>query len=533
MKTTLCFAGLWILSFGITASAARIDLSDHGGLPDDSGDDLPALNRAIAAAGPGDTVFIGTGSYLISDSISLKSDIRLVGSGRDTTIIKYVGARGRPMLQVSKASNVEVANLTLDGGGNPNAHQGITASSCARLYLHHLGVRNFVKGTGFGPHGVYFSSAVTDSMITESTFENIGTDSQWGAAMRISTGSPRNRILGNTISATGRGGILCDRDSTDLVIRENRVSKSGGEGLGIEIWHGCHRSIIEDNIIDHWLSVDGSDNVAVRRNTISDKSGIYKWTALELVNSRDCVFSGNTADDGAHIGISVSNKAPKEYIYWAHNTIRHASTWGAQIQGEAGGASYHYFYGNKFIETYKDHPKAPYRNQGYGVRFNGNCHHITLDDNEIRDNGGGGIQFTGERLDQLSFINNSIVSNGGLSVNSDPAAKLEWENNEVDGNGRDVALSSRGFSNRKPTALFESPSQLRAGHRATFVNRSSDPDGTIGHVLWDFDDGIPSSSVNGEHTYDKPGYYRAAMIVWDNAGRAARAERRIKVAANP
>ena len=526
---TAALSAMLVVLLGAGLRASRISVVERGARGNDGRDDLAAIAGAIKSARAGDVVFLPAGNYLISDSIRLKSNIKLAGAGRDATVIRYDGGQGRAMVELSGDSKVEIANLTLDGGGNPSAHQGIAASSCRGLLLHHLAIKGFVKTAGFGPHGIYFSKAVTDSEISDNTFENIGTLSPWGAAMRISTGSARNEVLRNKISATGRGGILCDRDSTDLVIRENMVEKSGGEGLGIEIWQGCHRSIIEDNIIDHWLSVDGSNLVAVRRNVVSDKSGIYKGYGLELVNSCDCIFTGNTVDEGAHIGLSVSNKAPKERIYWARNTIRRATTWGAQIQGEAGGASYQYFFGNRFIETWKNHPEALYRGQGYGFRLNGNCHFITLEGNDIRGNGGGGIQFTGAAIDQLSFVGNSIASNGGPSVNSDPGKDLEWEKNTVTGNGRDAQLSSRGFSNRAPAASFEHTVQGRAGRRTTFRSTSSDPDGTIAHMLWDFDDGIPSTAANGEHTYDRPGQYRVALIVWDNEGRGARAERIVKI----
>jgi len=87
----------------------------------------------------------------------------------------------------------------------------------------------------------------------------------WGAGIRLGHGSSRNRVEDNAISNTGRGGILCNDGSTDLVIRNNTVGGSGGEGLGIELWGGCHRSLVEDNQIDHWLSLDLSDYCAVRR----------------------------------------------------------------------------------------------------------------------------------------------------------------------------------------------------------------------------------------------------------------------------
>ena len=44
----------------------------------------------------------------------------------------------------------------------------------------------------------------------------------------------------------------CDRNSTGWI------------HPGIEVWGGCHRALIEDNRIDHWLSYDSSDGGAAR-----------------------------------------------------------------------------------------------------------------------------------------------------------------------------------------------------------------------------------------------------------------------------
>ena len=86
-----------------------------------------------------------------------------------------------------------------------------------------------------------------------------------------------NQVLGNVIRNTGRGGIF-GAQSTDLVIRHNRVTGSGGPGLGIEIWGGCPRSLIEDNTVDHWISVDklpvgGAPQCGRRRRRHAEVSG--------------------------------------------------------------------------------------------------------------------------------------------------------------------------------------------------------------------------------------------------------------------
>ena len=99
----------------------------------------------------------------------------------------------------------------------------------------------------------------TDSRIENCVIENVAPDDAWGAGIRLSWGSSRNQIIGCKVRNTGRGGIFGNDGSHDLVIRRNTVTGSHGEKLGIEVWGGCDRCVIEDNRIDHWLSVGGRD----------------------------------------------------------------------------------------------------------------------------------------------------------------------------------------------------------------------------------------------------------------------------------
>jgi PKD repeat protein len=519
---------LILLLFSVTIQAATINVTDHGATPNDGSNDISAIQDAIQQAGAGDIVSFPEGTFIIDRAISPKSGIVVSGAGEGTVIQSNAGSY-HVMIGLSGVSDVEITALTLDGNGNSRVSQGISASNGSGLYIHHMTIKNLVQSSGLGPHGIYFTSNVTDSRIEDNTIDNIATNHEWGAGMRISTNSARNLILRNTISRTGRGGILCDRNSTDLIIRENNISGSGGTGLGIEVWGGCPRALIEDNVIDHWLSVDASSESAIRRNTISEKSGIYKGHGLELVSASNCIFTDNVLDDGTAIGISISNDGPKEYVYWGYNTIENSNTWGVQVQGDAGGASYQYFYKNKFINTYQDHPEAWYANQGHGFRMNGNCHYITLDNNEIIDNGGAGIQFSGSDINHLSFINNTITGNTGTSVTSDPGSALEWENNTVTDNGTNTQLTTRGFNNQKPTASFDCDDRVLVNEEVQFTNTSTDPDGSIGHVLWDFGDGLPSNETSPSYTYEKIGTYRVSLLVWDDEGRGAIAEKNVAV----
>jgi len=235
-------------------------------------------------------------------------------------------------------------------------------------------------------------------------------------------------------------------------------------------------------------------------------------------------------DGGQQIGISVSNDAYNQRQFCGYNTIRKMIQWGAQLQGDRTGARMLYFYRNKFLEMQRGNLAAIYRGaDGRGFRFNGNCRQVTLDGNEISHNPAEGIELGGEGLDQLSIVNNTLIGNGFADVSGDPGSDLEWANNRVADNGKNIQLTSRGFSNPKPIADFSCPAEARAGQGVSFVSISSAPSGSVEHVLWDFGDGVPGTRSNDSHTYDRPGTYRVTLVIWDSRGRGNLKERLIRI----
>ncbi len=497
--------------------------------------DPGAIASAIDQAAPGDTVRLAAGTYQITVPIRLKSGIKVIGAGQDQTRILYRGTQPHTLVSIAGCQDVEMASLTLDGEDNPLVTQGIAGGDSRRVWLHHLTICNLVKSDTFGPHGILFSGnnptmerGVTDSVISHCRIEKIGLGARFGGGIRLNWGCVRNRIESNIIRHTGRGGIFGDH-SAELIIRGNQVSGSGGEGLGIEIWGGCPRSVIEDNLIDHWLSVDAGDQSAVRRNIISADDGSLKGYGIEII-ARDVVVTDNIVKRGALIGLSVSNKREKNNVYWAYNTVTDSVQWGAQLQGESGGIARHYFYRCVFENTLQGDPRALYpKDSGHGFRLNGDCRELVLDECWIRNNGGLGVQFSGNNLDLLSFDRCSITGNAGRAMNQPSAySKLEFFECRLEGNQRNQLPPAKKFANFPPQPDFTVPDLIRARTPAPFLCTST-PETNIVERLWDFGDGIPQTIPDPTHTFERPGKYRVTLVVWDKHGRGARAEKIVQV----
>ena len=466
----------------------------------------------------------------------------------DATVVQYTGSTADSMIRLQSnggnpaPQNVQLSGFTLDGLSGTTANQGIEASSSGGHHIHQIRVRNLGNAGAFGPHGIYFSAAVSDSVISDSEFINIGVGKSFGGGIRMEWGSNRNQVLRNTVRDTGRGGIFT-KESTDIVIQDNTVSGSGAAfpgllGLGIEVWGNSHRTVVEDNVIDHWLSVDKSDYVAVRRNTVKDTSGTLKFLGLELGGGSDVIFTDNEIGQGNHIGLSLSNNTPKQRVLIAYNSFSRSETWGSQLQDDEGEIRQVYLLDNTFELAEADPPDA-YPNAGRGFRFNAvgegaGIYQLVFDGNRFIDNDRSGIQFAGSAIDQLSFVNNTITGNGQAIEGSFPGSDIEWVNNTVAGNGNNDHPVSMGFANGKPSVAIQASSTVSVGVPVSFRFTYQDDSSTVpSEVLWDFDEDIPDTSSAPTHSFSSVGDFRISLVAWDPQGRAALDQVTITVVPEP
>jgi hypothetical protein len=519
-----CLAcALWTAAAPAGARTITVALPSGSGSLSDN-----AIQAAIASAGAGDTVLFPAGTYAISKSILPKAGQMLTGPKAGAALIDYQGTASAPLIALDGLSDIEVAYLTLRG--NANGRNGVSANYGKGHFLHHLIIRDFTAKTGM-VLGVHFTAKVYESVIADNVFENMAVENEWGGGVRLSAGCSHNRVLRNAVRNSGRGGFLLDNSPANILQGDTATGSGLGlggtaPGLGLEVWGGCDSSLIEDNTLDHWLSVDGSPYTAVRRNRVGTADGTFKHCGLELVSSSHCVFTGNRVTDGAHLGISISNQPAKDDVYWAYNDIAKASTWAMQMQGDSGGASYHYFYGNRFTATAAHHPLALYANQGHALRFNAACFHIAFDSNEIADNGGAALNFLGD-LEDFSFTRNRFSGNGSMATAAFPGSRLAWSGNTVTGPG--AAPAAKG-SSAMPVAIFTAPAESKVGETVHFANASQAASGSVlAHDLWDFDDGLPSTETQGEHAYARAGTYRVCLVVWNRDGQGSRLERILTV----
>lgn len=409
-----------------------------------------SVQAVINAASAGDVVQLAAGVHSISQTLTAKSGVALVGDGNGGTTLRATAALGT-LVSLANRSNVRLAHLTLDGQ-NDKAAIGVAASQGAGHTLEHLTISN-LNQTGHDPIGIYFSSSVTDSTLRHNTLDNVGVHSFWGAGIRLAHGSSRNTVEDNAIRNVGRGGILVNDGSTHTVIRRNTVTRMGLNNpvnpdatsevtprLGIELWGQSHDGLIEHNTVDHYISIDSSSRVAVRHNTVERAAGVgtRAFAGIEVVGglnssaSNDVIISRNrlvatdAASPASDLGLSISGNGEVKHMLFDRNQIDGAGTWAVQVQGNDGvttGVSKHrlYFLDNRFSLTRDGNP-GPYGQQGHALRLNTDgapIHDLVFEGNTITHNHGVALEILNvSRVDDLRFTGNTASDNaqGGASL---------------------------------------------------------------------------------------------------------------------
>lgn len=99
----------------------------------------------------------------------------------------------------------------------------------------------------------------------------------------------------------------------------------------------------------------------------------------------------------------------------------------------------------------------------------------------------------------------------------------------------DVASTVVNVTNAAPVAVIDAPASGIVGDRLGFNGeRSSDPNGRVGEVTWDFGDGTPPvTGVTVPHAYGAAGTYLVSMRARDDEGQESLAQRTIVIEPRP
>ena len=296
--------GAWNSLRSMTDNLGVYNVKHYGAKGDGTTNDAAAINAAITAANTagGGTVFLPPGVYIVNKTINaagvlVKSNVRVVGSGRDATTIRSANAQGdMHVLIVADATNAEVRDLTVDGNragsGGAGGH-GVSIGNSSKIRI--VDVRS-VNGQHYGV-GMQ-SGTMDDIWIDGVLVEDCG-----GDGIDIKDWNSANRAIRITNCVVRRFGRKGDQSYAGIDIRGLGVNVSGcfvdqygdlGPTLGAT---GIRCRFGESDVNSNWWGAHYSQisNCTVRAaDTLATGTGIVFGFHIESrgVNLDNCVTWG-------------------------------------------------------------------------------------------------------------------------------------------------------------------------------------------------------------------------------------------------
>lgn len=320
-----------------------------GGPPDSLRDPQPCsrtaapganLQQEVDATPANGKLCLEPGTYPVTACIEISKKMTIAGiqpSDPQTSVLQLAPNTSlQCMLKLSSATDgVIVQDLWLDGNyaaasldmDNAGGAIWIVRGSHAIVFNHIDSFRDANQGQCFGINLQPLHEDLTGGLISNNTITNIGTGGPWaygiigfghvpGGGYKIS----HVKVLHNWMLNFGRIGVEFRGGVSDVAIRGNYIHGSGKawapddtttsarisisvdsgnantvDGTGTNHATSC---LVEDNDVDHWISLGGNYHSAARRNhvhTDANDAGSIAYCGIEDAgNGFGNLISGNT-----------------------------------------------------------------------------------------------------------------------------------------------------------------------------------------------------------------------------------------------
>ncbi len=351
----LAFAGLG----PCRALAKTVDVTAYGAVGDGSTDNTTAIQSAINAAAAGDTVYFPGGTYNVSATISLLSNLTYAGefAGTVRSIINQTAANHFTLELQSTASNITLNGITLQGNGlavdkGSTAAQNLTIQNCT--------FQNITTGTYPTNQVIFISVGANNCNIIGNTFTNFVDTGilAWGLHGCM--------IADNSFNTFNEGSHINGTCTNVTYARNVGVNL---RRMGIEIQgSGFQNLLVEDNAFANWLS-PGTSSFGL---SVVPSSGPNVITQYNTLIGIPPIAGGSTGSNHYGDGLEVGGDqvAQQNFVagYWGcgvvigggNVTVANNILWGpsgtsqnpAQIQFEPGGNSANtVLTGNNLVNT--------------------------------------------------------------------------------------------------------------------------------------------------------------------------------------
>jgi parallel beta-helix repeat protein len=258
----------------------------------DTGIDYDTIQKAIDAAGYGETIIVYSGIY----------EEKIKFNNKNITV-----------RSTDPSEPTIVATTVIDGGGSGTVVQFVSGDEST---LEGFTIRNGNSG-GYGG-GIFILSS--DPTITGNTISD-NTAHLKGGGIFMSFSNPTitsNTITGNTVTTEDGGGIFMSSSSPTITGNNINSNQAGLSGGGIYVDNNSSPAITGNTITDNQASAGGGiyvydSNPTITGNTIANNQTFFGWGGGISVYDSNPTITGNTItgnESGWGGGIHVYDSNP-------------------------------------------------------------------------------------------------------------------------------------------------------------------------------------------------------------------------------
>jgi parallel beta-helix repeat protein len=324
-----------LVNMSVNAVAATWYAAPAGTGSGSSAGDPTSLSTAISSAVSGDTVRLSAGTFSPSSTLTLSTDISIIGrgmvssvidcssastcfsmnySGSETTMTKFSIQNASSSGVYVFDSTLEIASVMFSSNGTAVRVNGSAAASNIRnsvfdgnstAFSEINGVSESIRNSiisNQAMYGLYINSTNTGLVVKNNTFEN----NKYAIEIQTPTsGSNGIQILKNTISGSTTNSIHLTGASSyaaQHVIRGNTIENA--TTIGIHSLLDIDETIIDGNTIDSMtkggIALYGTGETIVTNNLITNSSsyGIGIWGSSATI-------AYNTVANNSGVGIAT------------------------------------------------------------------------------------------------------------------------------------------------------------------------------------------------------------------------------------
>ena len=264
------------------------------------------IQDAIGNATAGDTICVKDGTY--NENVNVYKQLTIRSENGFASTIVNASVNTSHVFEVT-ADYVNISGFTV---------QNATANSKAGIYLNGREYCNIYNNTVTNNHyGIYLQSSSHNTLSNNNISLNIG----FWAALLVWGESHYNDINNNTVCSNNDNGIYVGMSNcSHNTIKDNYVSESGGEGVGIFLDHNVSYSAVINNTGE-------SNKVGIQLNDGCDYNNISSnraYNNTDIGIALICMFAGEKGNSNNSLSNNIASNNTN-YDFYSDN-LSHNNT---------------------------------------------------------------------------------------------------------------------------------------------------------------------------------------------------------------